>query len=179
MTNHKSIINLKEIVQTQNKWANKNIKETRKSHDKELSELFHKIDVLDIWSNNLHQNIIAEKLIKEIWMDAYISILLAIRGLYKYSNICLRSELETSLRLVYFFTHPIEYNWWLNGNDWFRKQDVWGEGYKYFEELDKVKDFDNNKSNDVKSDGKATLFKNIKILYGKFHRGPCFQEKTL
>jgi hypothetical protein len=87
----------------------------------------------------------------------------ACTGLYKYAYICLRAQLETSLRLVYFSAHSVEFKWWLDGNEWYRsglQKDVWGEGYSYFTNLDLIKKFDKDKE----------LFVRIKNSYSRLSK---------
>lgn len=156
---------LKGVYDSQLKWCDKNWHSTLKGHSKELSKLVEKVDVFDIWSNSLQDIEVAKSLIPEIFMDAFISIHLACIGLYKYANACLRSEIETVLRLVYFTTHPVEFEWWREGNEWYRKyKDVWGEGYTYFDQLKVVKEF--NKEFVKSKQVQKTLFNKINQIYG-------------
>lgn len=152
---------LKDVYDAQNKWCDANWQETLKKHNKDLNKLLEKADLFDVWSNKLQDDKVAKSLIPEVFMDAYLSIHFACMGLYKYANSCLRSELETSLRLVYFSTHPIEFGWWCDGNEWYKGKDVWGEGYVYFQQLNTMKDFDKNLSDEKKLFGKK-----IKNIYG-------------
>lgn len=146
----KSISNLpssvKAMHESQEKWRTNAWEETLKKHKDEIEKMLEKINLFDIWSNSLQNNEATKRLIPEIFMDGYISIHFAGYGLYKYANVCLRSQLETALRLIYFSTHPVEFVWWCNGNESYRSglanKDVWGEGYQYFKELKYVKDFD-------------------------------------
>lgn len=131
--------------ESQEKWRSKAWKETLEKHKDEIEEMLEKINLFDIWSNTLQNNDAAKRLIPEIFMDGYVSIHFAGYGLYKYANVCLRSQLETTLRLIYFSTHPVEFDWWCKGNEWYRKgldRDVWGERYDYFKELEYVKKFE-------------------------------------
>lgn len=100
-------------------WKN-NWDQTLSSHKKEINELSEKISVIDDWSNCL-QSVpesmrvdIAKQFISEMFMDIYTSLVLASLALYKYANMCLRSYLESTMRLIYFSFHPIEYGWWTN-----------------------------------------------------------------
>jgi hypothetical protein len=154
---------IRDLYSLQQKWCDKNWQDTLKKHDRELSKLLAKVNLFDIWSHELRVDKAAGSLIPEIFMDAFISIHLSCLGLYKYANACLRSELETSLRLIYFSTHPIEFQWWCDGNEWYigRDKNVWMEVYyrTYFEQLSPVKHF--NKS--LKDDKK--LSKKIQTIY--------------
>jgi len=138
--------NLTIMHESQEKWRKKAWEKTLTKHKDELEEMIEKIRLFDIWSNSLQNIEAAKKLIPEIFMDGYISIHFSCYGLYKYANSCLRSQLETTLRLIYFSTHPIEFDWWGSGNEWYRnglrKRDVWGDGYQYFQELTRVKEFE-------------------------------------
>lgn len=151
---------LKDVYEAQNKWCDTNWQETLKKHNKELNKSLEKADLFDVWSNKLQNDSVAKSLIPEVFMDAYLSIHFACMGLYKYANSCLRSELETALRLVYFSTHPIEFGWWCDGNEWYKGKDVWGSGYVYFELLNNMKEFDKNLSDEKK------LFVRIRNIYG-------------
>ncbi|MCX9009790.1 MAG: hypothetical protein OIN66_01590, partial [Candidatus Methanoperedens sp.] len=98
-----------------------------------------------IWTDTLSENDAASKLLPEIFSDTYMAIHFAAMGLYKYANMCLRSELENTLRLVFFSTHPVEFKWWSEGKKIFGitgKKHVWGDDYRYFENLEKIKIFD-------------------------------------
>lgn len=135
----------KTTHESQNKWRSKNWRKTLNVHKQDIEELLKKISLFDIWLNKLQHDDVAMKLIPEIFMDAYISIHFAGYGLYKYAHMCLRSELETAMRLVFFSTHPVEFSWWSDGNEWYRDNvtgDVWGRGYLYFEQLDNIKEFE-------------------------------------
>ncbi len=172
-----------ELINTMNEsqWRNKNWDKTLKKHKKEIEKLLQKITIFDIWSNSLQNNEVAKRLIPEIFIDSYISIHFSCFGLYKYAHVCLRSQLETVLRLIFFSTHPVEFDWWTKGNEQYRSglsRDVWGEGYKYFEELENVKKFEG------KCDREKRLFRGKKInrVYKKLsryvHSGPMyFQTK--
>lgn len=144
----------KSMYSSQKKWCDKNWKSTLAEHSTETEKLIEKINIFDIWSNVLHNNEPAKKLIPEIVVDAYMALHFACMGLYKYAYMCLRSQQETVLRLVYFSTHPVEFRWWLNGNEWYRSglkaKDVWGEGYSYFSNIEIIKEFENKCENENK-----------------------------
>lgn len=139
-------VNLNIMHESQEKWRTKAWQKTLAKHGDELEKTIERINLFDIWSNNLQNVEAAKKLIPEIFMDGYISVHFSGYGLYKYANACLRSQLETTLRLIYFSTHTIEFGWWQSGNEWYRnglrQRDVWGDGYQYFQELVHVKDFE-------------------------------------
>ncbi len=137
----------KSIHQGQARWRVKNWKKTLSTHGSELDDLLKKISVFSKWRNKLQQSVAAKKLFPEIFIDAFSSVHLACFGLYKYANMCLRSELETTLRLIFFSTHLVEFNWWLKDKYVFRDiysqaNDVWGPGYIYFKNLDNVQKFE-------------------------------------
>lgn len=138
--------NVRVMHESQENWRKKAWEETLKKHKNELEKMLEKMNLFDVWSDALQQNEATKRLLPEIFMDGYLAIHFAGYGLYKYANICLRSQLETALRLIYFSTHPIEFNWWCSGNESYRSglanKDVWGEGYQYFQELDHVKQFE-------------------------------------
>ena len=88
-------------------------------------------------------------------MDAYVSIHFSCFGLYKSAYMCLRSEFETVLRLIYFSNHPIEFKWWQDGNekwikDLLKGSDVWGNQYSYLRHIKEIQSFDelNTRSNE-------------------------------
>jgi len=136
----------KTMHESQEKWRDKNWKETLEKHKKEIEGLLDKIDIFDVWSNSLQDSEVAKRLIPEIFMDAYISIHFAGYGLYKYAYMSLRSELETALRLLFFSTHPVEFKWWFDGDEWYSTTleypFVWGKRYHYFQHLDNIKRFE-------------------------------------
>ena len=137
---------LKAMIQSQHKWLGVTQNTTLAKHKRRIENMLVKMNLLDLWSNRLGSTDVARKLIPEIYTDGIVSIHLATFGLYKYANSCLRSQLENTLRLVYFFTHQVEFGWWSKGDEWYvsgiRNKDVWGEGYKYFEELESIKKFE-------------------------------------
>ena len=130
----------------QQRGINKNCEQTLRIHFREVEKLLQKTQVFTIWKNKLaNKHGAAKELIPEIFMDAYISILFASMGLYKQANICLRAQLETALRLVYFSTHPVEFKWWHEGSEWYlgaKSKDVWGIEYQYFRQLKEVRNFE-------------------------------------
>jgi hypothetical protein len=126
-------------------WRKRNWEKTLSKHGPQIEEFLRKLNTLDIWLNVLQRDGTAKELIPEIWMDGYISITFGAMGLYKYGNMALRSSLETSLRMVYFSKHPIEFDWWKKDSRWYLDynwNDVWGKHYEYFEKLQLFKKFD-------------------------------------
>ena len=160
----------KSMFESHQKWSNNNLKETLKNHHREIEKLLQKIEVFDIWKNILQEKYKNEVglLIPEIFMDSYNSIHFACLGLYKQANVCLRAQIETALRMVYFSTHPVEFKWWHAGEDWYiKKGDVWGERYEYFKRLEDVKNFEKKcKENNYE----ASLFNKINDLYKKLSK---------
>lgn len=136
----------KTMHESQERWRSEIWKQTLDNHKEEIEKILQRISVFDIWSNSLQETEAAKRLIPEIFIDGYISIHFACSGLYKYANICLRSQMETVLRLIYFSTHSVEFDWWCKGNEWYREglksRDVWGEGFKYFAQLESIKRFE-------------------------------------
>lgn len=53
----------------------------------------------------------------EIAQDFETSFMLAIMGNYKYAIQTLRNCLETTFNFIYYFDHPIEFEWWLDGEE--------------------------------------------------------------
>lgn len=161
--------NLKTMYESEKKWRTKAWEESLSKHKDELERMLEKVNLLDIWADGLHSSEASRQFVPEIFMDAHISVHFACCGLYKYANSCLRSQLETALRLIYFATHPVELNWWRSGNESYRSglanKDVWGEGYKYFQELENVKQFESECKKGLKffSDGKrvSNIYKKL------------------
>lgn len=174
----------KTMRKSEEKWRNNNWNKTIEKHTIEIEGMLARLSVLDIWSNALQKNETAKILIPEIFMDGYVSIHFACYGLYKYAHICLRSELETTLRLIYFSTHEVEFEWWSDGSEWFRENgggDVWGRGYRYFKQLETIKGFDKECGPRAKLFGKkkegitgiySTLSKYIHTGAGYFQTKP-------
>jgi len=184
MSKNRSLPDLtKTMHESQERWRNENWNQTIGKHKKEIEKLLKTTSIFDIWSNILQNDDIAKALIPEIFMDAYISIHFAGYGLYKYAYVCLRSELETTLRLIFFSTHKVEFKWWSEGNEWYKENvavDVWGRGYVYFEQLDTIKEFEKSCANNRKLFiGKDIGIKGIYKTLSKFiHSGAGhFQTK--
>lgn len=167
----------KSMYVAQQNWSAQNWEDTLLKHSKEVEELFKKIKVYDLWENILRDkhSSVSNDLIPEIRMDAILSVHFACMGLYKQANVCLRAQLETALRLVYFSTHPIEFKWWRNGSEWYLGlggKDVWGKGYEYFCQLDEVKAFEKALNQEFSN----AINKIYKILSKYVHSGvPSFQ----
>ncbi|MCW4004934.1 MAG: hypothetical protein NWE95_13595 [Candidatus Bathyarchaeota archaeon] len=121
------------IYENQRDWSRKNWCKSLDEHASETEKLLEQLSALYIWNNKLQSVPAAKELIPEVWMDIYVSITFANMGLYKHANMSLRSALETGLRLIYFSTHPTEYNWWKLGQKFGQdeRNDVWG-GWDYF-----------------------------------------------
>jgi hypothetical protein len=129
--------NTQSMHRAQTRWRNKNWKDSLKNHSDEIEDLLSIIALYDFWKNRLPKNSATKSLFKEIYSDAYMSIHLSCFGLYKNAYMSLRSEFETAMRLIYFSTHPLEFELWQNGNekwitDLHRSSDVWGQNFKYF-----------------------------------------------
>lgn len=176
---------IRSIHESQKKWRDKNWKNSLEKHRDEIEILLEKTRVFNKWRNQLQHIQAAKTLMSEIFIDAWVSIHLACFGLYRYANMCLRSELENVLRMIFFSTHPVEFKWWLQGDRWYRElrqPDVWGQSYYFFEHLDIIKRFEEN----CAKDKKKRLFKNngiVKKLHTKLskfiHSGPgYFQTRT-
>lgn len=160
----------KILFKIQQTWIDSNSKETLRIHHNIIEELLQRTQILVFWKNrSQRQDIFLTELIPEIFMDAYISVSFACFGLYKQANVCLRGQLETALRLVYFSTHPVEYGWWKKGSEWFLEaqfKDVWGKAYQYFRQLEKIKDFEQSSGIHL-IDNIKTFYKNLsKFVHG-------------
>lgn len=164
----------KRLHESQNIWRRKNWEKTLAEHKDDIEKMIQELNLFDIWSNKLQYVVAAKILIPEIFMDAYISIHFACYGLYKYANMSLRSELETALRLIFFSKHEVEFNWWLEGDEWYRERqnypDVWGRNYIYFQQLKPIKDFENKCETHMKLfAGDANISKVYKKLSKSIH----------
>ena len=145
----------KKIHESQKKWRDNNWKKSLDEHGDEIEEILEIISVFNKWENKLRNEDVAKKLFPEIFIDAFASVHFSCFGFYKYANMCLRSELETTLRLIFFSTHPVEFKWWLGGNKAYKNilnpaRDVWGQKFHYFENLENVKKFEENCSDNKK-----------------------------
>ena len=150
------------LYETFDSWNKSNWELTLSKHDEEMKNLLDKLNLFSIWTDTLSEIDAAAKLLPEIFYDAYVAIRFAAMGLYKYANMSLRSELETTLRLVFFSTHPVEFKWWNEGDKIFGitgKNHVWGDNYNYFIHLEKVSEFIS------KCDDNENLFTNVKKSY--------------
>ncbi|MFH2106491.1 MAG: hypothetical protein ABII22_04470 [Candidatus Micrarchaeota archaeon] len=137
---------LQTVHKAQVKWKNDNYSESVHDFQNEIESILELLNLYAKWKSKFHDEKITQKMFPEIFMDGISSLHFALLGLYKYSNMCLRSQLETALRLIYFIDHKREYNWWLQDNEWYRKQSlsyVWGSDFSYFKELKNIRDFDN------------------------------------
>jgi hypothetical protein len=153
---------------SQQKWVAENWKNTLAIHARGINALLERCGAFDLWKKTLSSKYdkVAKELITEIFMDSYLSTHFACMGLYKQANVCLRSQLETSLRLVYFSTHPVEFIWWSKGSTWYLEskfKDVWGPAYQYFEKLEEVESFD-------KACSSNKLFASLNTFYKKLSK---------
>lgn len=179
------MLNLPELTKAmhESRWRDRNWDQTIKKHKKEIEKLLQKITVFDIWSNSLQDSEAPRWMVPEIFIDSYMSIHFACFGLYKYAHMCMRSQLETALRVIFFSTHPVEFDWWSKNIEFYRSglrtKDVWGEGYKYFGQLENIKKFEKkcNKEKRLFEEGKR-----VNKIYQKLskyvHSGPLsFQTR--
>lgn len=125
-----------------------------------------KLNIYSVWTNMLLKNPVAGQLIPEIFIDSNSSMLFGCFGLFKYAYMCMRSELETALRLIFFRHHPKEFKWWLDGKIWWpgarQSSHVWGVNYSYFQNLEKIDMFDEACPEHL------TLFKKKKNIYNSY-----------
>jgi len=157
----------KIMFEVQQKWIEKNAKESLQHHHKKIETLLKKTQTFSLWKSLLlgKHKLMSKEMVPELFMDAYLSVAFSSVGLYKQANVCLRAQLETALRLVFFSTHGVEYEWWEKGSEWYlasQLKDVWGKEYQYFRELDEVKSF-NKKSN-------LNLFDLLKEFYRRLSK---------
>ncbi len=158
----------------------KNWEDTLKANHQEVERLLEMISIFDSWRTSLERAYgdVARDLIKETFMDAYMSVHFACMALYKQAHVSLRTELETALRLVYFSSHPVEFKWWRDDKDYFHGRHVWGDKFDYFRNLEyfqrfeqrAVKLFETENRNNPNNIGKL-----YKILSKYVHSGfPAF-----
>lgn len=164
----------KIMYESQQKLNTKNWEDTLKANYQEVEKLLVMVSIFDTWRTSLERSHgdVARDLIKETFMDAYMSIHFACMSLYKQAHVSLRTEFETALRLIYFSSHPVEFKWWKDDKDYFQGRHVWGENYEYFMHLDNIHSFN--------SKGKILLFNEIRKTYkilSKYVHGsfPSFQ----
>ncbi len=170
---------------TQARWRKKNWEDSLKNHGTDLEELLSIIDLFDFWKNHLPRNDATKYLSKEIYTDAYFSIHLACFGLYKNAYMSLRSQLETTLRLIYFSNHLLEFTWWQNGKekwigDLLKGSDVWGQNFKYFThipEIEKLEEISSPEHRLIKGNSPK-----LKIIYSELSKyvhsvGPFLQTR--
>jgi|GEM_PF-2499532 len=167
---------LKNVHTAQKKWRQQNYEQSIVEFKDENEKILEIMNFYGKWKGHFHGKKIAEKMIPEIFMDGLTSMHFALLGLYKYANMCLRSQLETALRLIYFIDHPREYGWWLNSNEWYksvRQNYVWGEDFSYFKQIDFINKFDKDCEGKKKiyspsSSGKTGDL--LKDIYGKLSK---------
>jgi hypothetical protein len=158
---------MQEFYKTFEKWSDKSWGMTLSAHEKEILRLSKKPPFFDFWTNILSDIPVAVHFFPEIFFDSYMSIQFACMGLYKYAIMCLRSELESTLKTIYFTDHPVEFNWWVHGIEIegiTSKKNVWGDSYLYFENLENIKKFNS------KFKERNKLINNIKKIYGDYSK---------
>src|SRR5574342_13285 len=136
----------KIMYESQQRLNKKNWEDTLKANNSEVEKLLEMVSIFDTWRNKLECKYgnPAGDLIKETFMDSYMSIHFACMSLYKQAHVSLRAELETVLRLVYFSSHRVEFKWWRDDKDYFKSKHVWGDNYDYFMQLDEIHTFNSN-----------------------------------
>jgi hypothetical protein len=161
------------------KWLNKNWKELNISNKRVLDRIYKKSQLPTLWLSLLESANSNEMFIREIFFDSQLSVLFAIEGLYKYAYVALRSELENLLKCVYFVYHPVEYEWWREGDEWYTQDrgNVWGNNYQYFEHLKTIKQY----HGEIKNKGSGDLISEYKSLYrvlSKYVHTGVFSRQT-
>ncbi len=141
------------------------MKSTSISGNSRPDPYLNRIDILDIWANELQENEACQQLFQELVIDSFSTVFFSYSGLYKYANATLRSSLETALRIAYFAFHPVEYQWWKKEKNWQSDtKNVWGNGYNYFISIDKIENID-KKLKDAKLPGLFNGMYNIPSMY--------------
>jgi len=166
---------VKGIYEAQIKWNEKCWRDSLAENGKKIEILLHNLELFDVWERSLKSKfkVVNSKFTPEILMDGYISVHLSCTGLYKQAHASMRLQLESVLRLIYFSQHPIEFGWWIDEDDYFKKRDVWADGFHYFKKLENYKNFLKKcKANGYGGD----FFDDIANLYSKLskfvHGGP-------
>lgn len=164
----------KIMYDSQQKLNTRNWEDTLKANYREIEKLLLAVSIFDIWRNKLARQYgdVARDLIKETFMDAYMSVHFSCMALYKQAHVSLRTELETALRLVYFTTHPTEFRWWHEDKDYFKGKHVWGNDYEYFMHLDEIHSFTTKVKIQLFDEIRKTYKKLSKYVHGSF---PSFQ----
>lgn len=171
----------------QTRWRKKIWEDTLRNHPTDIEHLLSLIELFDIWKNRLPRIDVTRYLMKELYMDAYFSIHQSCFGLYKYAHMSLRSQFETTLRLMYFVNHPIEYELWKTGNekwmgDLLKGSDVWGQSFKYFFHIENITELENRiTQNDLwlTKGNNPTLRRIYSKLSKHVHSvGPYFQTRS-
>ncbi len=110
-------------LETSNRSLGTNWDMTLNAHRDVIIELMKKTELQAKWTTCLAYSVpekgvkIAKRFMDEMFMDLFTSIVLALQGLYKYARMCLRSYLESTVQLIFFAFHPLEYKWW-TGRKW-------------------------------------------------------------
>jgi hypothetical protein len=160
-------LDMQELYITYKKWSDKSWDKTLSAHEKEILKLSKKPPFFDFWTNILSDDPVAIYFFSEIFFDSYMSIQFTCMGLNKYAIMCLRSELESTLKMIYFSNHPVEFDWWVHGKEIegiTSKKHVWGDNYLYFENLENIKKFNS------KFKEKSMLINNIKKIYSDYSK---------
>ena len=163
---------LRSVHNAQNQWRQQNYAKSVNEFKDDIEKILEILNFYGKWKSKFSGQI-AEKMMPEIFMDGLTSLYFALFGFYKAANMGLRSQLETALRLIYFMDHLREYEWWLNGNEWYKGQKgtyVWGDEFNYFKQIDKISEFEKDLDSNKKiysgsSSGKTGNL--LKEIYGK------------
>lgn len=150
---------------------------TLQSHNEDIQLVVEKLNLISLWGDILSENDTAKFFLPEIFSDAHNSANFAGMGLYKYSNMCLRSELESVLRLIFFSTHPVEFDWWKHNKNQTHlgKKHVWGDDYSYFNCLTNIATFNSTSRVNIVNEIKGTY----RILSSYVHTSSStFQTKS-
>ena len=132
----------KSLFKIQQTLIDKNVTEALLHNPTKIENALKKVSVVATWKRTLaaKHKVVSDELVNEIFRDLWLSTNFACMSLYKQAHVSLRAALETTLRLVYFSTHPVEYEWWCSKGS--RDDDVKSREYKYFERLVFFKKFD-------------------------------------
>lgn len=159
---------LTQIIQD-NKDFSKNVNVHLKNYNSDIIRIMDLFKSLNIWSNIL-QGEDYSLLISEIFMDNYASVHFSLSALYKYADMPLRSALETSLNLIYFYNHPIEFKWWKDGEELYpleKGQHLGVTGYDYFLRL----------GNEFSPSGSKQLIDDLRNQYGALSKSTHSSSK--
>ncbi|MEH2209195.1 hypothetical protein [Nostoc sp.] len=76
-----------------------------------------------------------KEIYNELQSDLAASISSAMTGNYRLAFMSIRSFIELSSLLAYYYYHPVEYSWWLNDNHLIKFSELNQNYFKYYKQL--------------------------------------------